>query len=93
MLLIRHYYLHLTNPVLIAMISIRGFFLILGRDRLAPPCFLPLSFLGPNTRIVLPGGRVVSILLQWYSLLFLNVLLTTKSRGGYGRHEEETEIK
>ena len=26
-------------------------------------------------------------------LFFLNVLLTTKSRGGYGRHEDETKIK
>ena len=26
-------------------------------------------------------------------ILFLNVLLTTKSRGGYGRHEKETKIK
>ena len=24
---------------------------------------------------------------------FFNILLTTKSRGGYGRHEEETKIK
>ena len=28
-----------------------------------------------------------------YIILFLNVLLTTKSRGGYERHEEETKIK
>ena len=31
-------------------------------------------------------------ILVLYFYIFKNVLLTTKSRGGYGRHEEETKI-
>lgn len=39
-----------SYPVLIEMISMRGFFLILGRSSLAPPSLRPPSFFCPSRR-------------------------------------------
>lgn len=43
-----------SYPVLMEMISIRGFFLILGRSSLAPPSLRPPSFFWPNRRTEWP---------------------------------------
>lgn len=50
-------FLCLSYPVLIEMISMRGFFLILGRSSLAPPSLRPPSFFCPNRRTEWPESR------------------------------------
>ena len=43
---------------------------------------------------VVRTGLVYSVYSTSYIyILFLNGLLTTKSHGGYGRHDKETKIK
>ena len=44
-----------AHPVLIAMISTRGFFRIFGRSNEAPPVFFPDSFFWPSSRTLLPA--------------------------------------
>ena len=41
-------FLNKTNPVLIAIISIKGFFLTFGKLSDAPPVFFPSNFFCPN---------------------------------------------
>lgn len=49
----------LSHPVLMLIISIKGFLLIFGKSSRAPPCFFPFSLFWPNSRTVLPEVALV----------------------------------
>lgn len=62
-------FVSVSYPVLIEMISMRGFFLILGRSSLAPPSLRPPSFFCPNRRTEWPEKGRKSTLLIWSFIL------------------------
>ena len=51
-----------THPVLMAIISISGFFRILGRSKAAPPILRPSLFFLPSSRTVLPRVEIILLI-------------------------------